>query len=58
MMNLVDSSGGLEFFANGPNAGYFAQAIEDVDRLLVPAPCLYEVFRCVMRQRGEGAALR
>jgi predicted nucleic acid-binding protein len=57
-MNVVDSSGWLEFFANGPNAGFFAEAIEDVDHLVVPAPCLYEVFRCVMRQWGEGPALQ
>jgi predicted nucleic acid-binding protein len=57
-MNLVDSSAWLEYFANGPNAAYFAHAIEDIDKLLVPTICLLEVFKRVLQQRGEGAALR
>ena len=57
-MNLVDSSAWLEYFANGPNAGFFARAIEDIDKLLVPTICLLEVFKRVIQQRGEGAALR
>ena len=57
-MNLVDSSAWLEYFANGPNAGFFARAIEDTDKLLVPTICLLEVFKRVLQQRDEGAALR
>ena len=57
-MNLVDSSAWLEYFTNGPNAGFFARAIEDTDKLLVPTICLLEVFKRVLQQRGEGPALR
>jgi predicted nucleic acid-binding protein len=57
-MNVVDSSAWLEYFANGPNAAFFAPAVEDVERLLVPSICLLEVFKRVLQQRGEGAALR
>lgn len=57
-MNLVDSSAWLEYFANGPNAGFFAPAVEGVDKLLVPTICLLEVFKRVLQQRDEGAALR
>ncbi|HWO87763.1 MAG TPA: type II toxin-antitoxin system VapC family toxin [Gemmatimonadales bacterium] len=57
-MNVVDSSAWLEYFANGPNAGYFASAIEAVEDLLVPSICLLEVFKRVLQQRGEGAALQ
>jgi len=57
-MNLVDSSAWLEYLANGPNASFFARAIEDIDKLLVPTICLLEVFKRVLQQRGEGAALR
>ncbi len=39
-MNVVDSSAWLEYFADGPNADAFAQAIETVDELLVPTICL------------------
>jgi uncharacterized protein with PIN domain len=43
-MNAVDSSAWLEFFADGPNAGEFAAAIEDADSLIVPTISLFEVF--------------
>jgi predicted nucleic acid-binding protein len=57
-MNLVDSSAWLEYFANGPNASFFAPPLEDVDKLLVPTICLLEVFKRVLQQRDESAALR
>jgi toxin FitB len=56
--NVVDSSAWLAYFANEPSAADFAPAIEAVDRLVVPAVCLLEVFRIVARQRGEGDALQ
>jgi predicted nucleic acid-binding protein len=57
-MNVVDSSGWLEYFADGPNADFFAPPIEGVADLLVPALSLYEVFKRVLQQRGEGDALQ
>ncbi len=57
-MNVVDSSAWLEFFADGPNARIFAEPLEQADLLLVPSVCLYEVFKTVLRQRGEPAALQ
>lgn len=56
-MNVVDSSAWLEYFADGPNAGFFAPAVEDVPRLIVPSICLLEVFKRVLQQRGENDAL-
>lgn len=56
-MNLVDSSAWLEYFADGPNAGVFGPAILDTRNLLVPTVCLLEVFRRVLQQRDESAAL-
>ena len=35
-----------------------AAAIEAVDRLIVPSICLVEVFKVVLRQRGESDALQ
>jgi len=35
-MNVVDSSGWLEYFADGLNANFFAPAIEATDELVVP----------------------
>lgn len=57
-MNVVDSSGWLEYFADGPNADFFAQAIEAVTDLVVPTLSLYEVFKKVLQERGEGDALQ
>ena len=56
-MNLVDSCGWLEFLADGPNAGFFARPLANTEELLVPTICLLEVFRRVLQQRGEEAAL-
>ena len=42
-MNVVDSSGWLEYLADGPNAGFFAKAIEATANLMVPTTSLYEV---------------
>jgi predicted nucleic acid-binding protein len=57
-MNLVDSSGWLEYFAKGPNAGFFAKAIEQHEQLIVPTLAIYEVFKRVATQRGELPALQ
>jgi toxin FitB len=55
-MNIVDSSGWLEYFGEGENAAFFAPAIEDVDNLLVPVICIYEVFKRLLQQRGLDVA--
>jgi predicted nucleic acid-binding protein len=57
-MNVVDSSGWLEYFANGTNASFFAPPIEDTKRLIVPALSVFEVFKRVLQQRDENAALQ
>jgi predicted nucleic acid-binding protein len=57
-MNVVDSSAWLEYFANGPNASFFAAPIEQSDELVVPSLTIYEVFKRVLQQRDEGDALR
>lgn len=55
-MNVVDSSGWLEYFAGSQNAGFFAPAIEDAVNLLVPVICLYEVYKLIAQQRGFSVA--
>jgi len=57
-MNVVASSGWLEFFADGPNASVFAPVIQRSSELLVPTVSLFEVFKRVLQQRGEGEALQ
>ncbi|MHB9027769.1 MAG: PIN domain-containing protein [Candidatus Latescibacterota bacterium] len=57
-MNLPDSSGWLEYFTDGANAGHFAEPLEDIDNLIVPTICLYEVFKMVLRGSGEDDAIQ
>ena len=56
-MNVVDSSGWLEYFADGPNARLFAPPLQASSDLVVPTLSLYEAFKRVFEQRGEDAAL-
>lgn len=56
-MNVVDSSGWLEYFADGPNADYFSDPILDVDQLIVPSISIYEVYKVVLRQKSEAMAI-
>ena len=55
-MNIVDSSGWLEYFAEGGNTDFFAPAIEDTKNLLVPVICIYEVFKKLLQQSGVSEA--
>lgn len=57
-MNVVDSSGWLEYFADGPNADFFAKSIITTADLVVPTLSLYEVFKRVLQQRDEDDALQ
>ena len=56
--NVVDSSAWLEYFADSDQASRFAPAIEDSANLLVPVITLFEVFKKVLRERGENDALQ
>jgi len=55
--NVVDSSAWLEYVDGGPNAQEFEAAILYVERLVVPTICLLEVFKRMLREKGEDAAL-
>ena len=57
-MNVVDSSGWLEYFADDPNADFFAPAIEKTDELIVPTVSIIEVFKRMRQQRGDETALQ
>jgi predicted nucleic acid-binding protein len=56
-MNIVDSSGWLEYFADGPNAHAFLPPLRDAARLLVPVVTIYEVFKVILRESTENKAL-
>jgi predicted nucleic acid-binding protein len=57
-MNLVDSSGWLEYFEDGKNAGFFASPIEDTENLLVSAINIFEVFKKILKEKDVNAALQ
>jgi predicted nucleic acid-binding protein len=54
-MNVVDSSGWVEYFFDSPRADLFATAIEDVTKLLVPVVSIYEVHKVLSRKLPAGA---
>lgn len=56
-MNVVDSSAWLSYFASDSDSTVFAEPIENLSELLVPSITITEVFKNVLRQRGEEAAL-
>jgi predicted nucleic acid-binding protein len=57
-MNLVDTSGWIEYFFAGPNASRFAVPIEKTGDLIVPVICLYEVFKKINQVGDEARALQ
>ena len=57
-LTVVDSSGWIEFFTDGPQADDFAPAIEASSQLIVPSLSLLEVFQWVLREHGESAAIQ
>ena len=55
-MNVVDSCGWLEYFANGSNVDFFAPVLEATESLIVPSHSIFEVCKRVALLRGESAA--
>ena len=56
-MNVIDSSGWLEYFISGSNADFFAPAIENPGDVLVPTISLFEVFKRVLIEKNRNDAL-
>jgi len=57
-MNIVDTSGWLEYLADTPLADNYAAAIENTDKLLIPGIVLYEVFKKITLAYDENRAFR
>ena len=57
-MNLVDSSGWLEYFTDGKNAGYFVPVIENTSELIVSVINLYEVYKKILSEKDDNAAIQ
>jgi predicted nucleic acid-binding protein len=56
-LTLIDSSGWLEFFTDGPLADKYASYLIDLSQILTPTVVLYEVYKKIRRERGEEDAL-
>jgi len=56
-LKVIDSSGWLEFFTDGPLAERYAFLLNDLSQIITPTVVLYEVYKKIRRERGEEAAL-
>jgi len=54
---LVDSSGWIEYFTDGPLADEFAPYLEDLAEVVTPTVVIFEVYRVIRRQRSEEEAM-
>lgn len=55
-MVVVDSSGWIEFFTDGPKAGLFARHLKEPEKIVTPTVVVYEVYKKIKRKRGESLA--
>ncbi|MBN2203412.1 MAG: type II toxin-antitoxin system VapC family toxin [Thermoleophilia bacterium] len=56
-LKVVDSSGWVEHFADGPLADGFAPYLADPDQLVTPTVVLYEVYRWARRHGSDADAM-
>lgn len=56
-MLLVDSSGWIEFFTDGPLSAEYSKYLKDLTRIVTPTIVLYEVYKKIKRERTEEDAL-
>jgi len=56
-MVIVDSSGWIEFFTDGPLAAAYSKHLKDLAKILTPTIVLYEVYKKIKRERSEEDAL-
>jgi predicted nucleic acid-binding protein len=52
-MVIVDSSGWIEYFIDGPLAGAYAKHLKDLTKVITPTVVLYEVYKKIKRERSE-----
>ena len=56
-MNVIDSSGWLEYFIGGKNADFFAPVIEDTKNVIVSAISIYDVVKRTLVEKNRDDAL-
>ncbi len=55
-MVVVDSSGWIEFFSDGPKANAYARYLKEPEKVATPAVIVFEVYKKIRRERGEEMA--
>lgn len=55
---VVDSSGWIEVFTDGPKAGPFLDVLDAESTLVVPAISILDVFKWVLREHSEAQAIQ
>ena len=58
VLQVVDSSGWIEVFTNGPQAERFLEVLDDEKSLIVPAITVFEVFKWILREHSEAQAIQ
>ena len=58
VLHVVDSSGWIEVFTNGPQADRFLEVLDDETSLIVPAITVFEVFKWILREHSEAQAIQ
>jgi predicted nucleic acid-binding protein len=56
-MNLIDSSGWIEWFSEGPQSATYAKYLRDPSQIVTPTVVIYEVYKKIKRERTEEEAL-
>ena len=56
-MILIDSSGWLEYFTEGPLANDYAHHLKHLNEIITPTIVLYEVYKIIKRSHSEEEAL-
>jgi len=56
-MILLDSSGWIEFFSQGPRALKYAGYLKDLSKIVTPTVVVYEVYKKIKKERTEEEAL-
>ena len=55
---VVDSSGWIEVFTDGPAANQFLEVLSREEQLVVPSLSVLEVYKWILREHSESDAIR
>lgn len=56
-MTIIDSCGWIEFLSDGEKAGEYAKYFLEIGDIVTPTIVVYEVYKKVLRERCEEAAV-